>query len=466
MDTSLLDKAIVFAVKAHQGVERRGKDFPYIVHPMEAVSIAATMTGDQELLAAAALHDTVEDTDVTLDDIRREFGERVAKLVEEESDVFMEGVSEEASWHARKQASMERLSKASRDAKIVALSDKLSNARAIYRDFKEKGDAIWNIFHVKDVAEHEWHYRGLQRALHELAGTFAFTEFGQLVRDIFGEPKPERINMDDYEESGDGYTAISYNHKNGKTMMKLYAPFVPISEPHRELEVSWNLADKGLNIPHAHRLVTDGTRIGVEFERISPKKSFARAISQEPETLRRYAEEFARECKKLHAIPCDTKLFSPTENRFCAAITKLKEYSDEEKAKISAFIDSVPKATTCIHGDMHIGNIITNGEKNFWIDLSAFSYGNPLYDVGMLYFVSHTGDDELAQKLFHISAAQMLEVWTYFVPEYFGKEEPLASIDEKVKPFAALLMLMYYTWTGNPPAGMFELVKHSILEKF
>jgi uncharacterized protein (TIGR02172 family) len=249
-------------------------------------------------------------------------------------------------------------------------------------------------------------------------------------------------------------------------MMKLYAPFVPISEPHRELEVAWNLADKGLNIPHAHRLVTDGTRIGVEFGRISPKKSFARAISQEPETLRRYAEEFARECKKLHAIPCDTKLFSPTENRFRAAITKLKEYSDEEKAKISAFIDSVPKATTCIHGDMHIGNIITNGEKNFWIDLSAFSYGNPLYDVGMLYFVSHTGDDELAQKLFHISAAQMLEVWTYFVPEYFGKEEPLESIDEKVKPFAALLMLMYYTWTGNPPAGMFELVKHSILEKF
>ena len=417
MDTSLLDKAIVFAVKAHQGVERRGKDFPYIVHPMEAVSIAATMTGDQELLAAAALHDTVEDTDVTLDDIRREFGERVAKLVEEESDVFMEGVSEEASWHARKQASMERLSKASRDAKIVALSDKLSNARAIYRDFKEKGDAIWNIFHVKDVAEHEWHYRGLQRALHELAGTFAFTEFGQLVREIFGEPKPERIDMGDYEESGDGFTAISYNHKNGKTMMKLYAPFVPISEPHRELEVAWNL-------------------------------------------------EFARECKKLHAIPCDTKLFSPTENRFREAITKLKEYSDEEKAKISAFIDSVPKATTCIHGDMHIGNIITNGEKNFWIDLSAFSYGNPLYDVGMLYFVSHTGDDELAQKLFHISAAQMLEVWTYFVPEYFGKEEPLASIDEKVKPFAALLMLMYYTWTGNPPAGMFELVKHSILEKF
>ena len=82
MDTSILDKAIVFAVKAHQGVERKGKGFPYVVHPLESVAIAATMTSEQELLAAAALHDTVEDTQVTLKDIEREFGKRVAELVE------------------------------------------------------------------------------------------------------------------------------------------------------------------------------------------------------------------------------------------------------------------------------------------------------------------------------------------------------------------------------------------------
>ena len=64
LDTTLLDRAIIFAVRAHAGTERRGKGFPYIVHPMEAVEIVATMTRDQELLAAAALHDTVEDTDV------------------------------------------------------------------------------------------------------------------------------------------------------------------------------------------------------------------------------------------------------------------------------------------------------------------------------------------------------------------------------------------------------------------
>jgi myo-inositol-1(or 4)-monophosphatase len=186
MDTSVLDKAIVFAVKAHAGTERRGKGFPYIVHPLEAVEIVATMTTDQELLAAAALHDTVEDTSVTLDDIRREFGDRVAKLVEEESDVFMEGVSEADSWHERKQAAIDRLSRASLDAKMVALGDKLSNARIIYRDFVQKGDKLWSIFHVKDVKEHEWHYRGLASSLKELEGTFAYTEFTDLVEKIFG----------------------------------------------------------------------------------------------------------------------------------------------------------------------------------------------------------------------------------------------------------------------------------------
>ena len=134
LDTQLLDRAIIFAVKAHAGTERRGKGFPYIVHPMEAVSIVATLTTDQELLAAAALHDTVEDTDVTLDRIREEFGDRVASLVADESDTPVADLPEEKSWHARKQAAIDRLSRASRDAKIVALGDKLSNMRAIARD--------------------------------------------------------------------------------------------------------------------------------------------------------------------------------------------------------------------------------------------------------------------------------------------------------------------------------------------
>ena len=189
LDTQLLDRAIVFAVKAHAGTERRGKGFPYIVHPMEAMEIVATMTPDQELLAAAALHDTVEDTDVTIDQIRAEFGDRVASLVEAESDVMMEGVSEEDSWHSRKQAAIDRLARAPHDAKMVALGDKLSNMRAIARDYAMQGDKLWSLFHASDPKDHEWHYRGLADSLRELSGTFAFQEFESLIDQVFSHNK-------------------------------------------------------------------------------------------------------------------------------------------------------------------------------------------------------------------------------------------------------------------------------------
>ena len=121
IDSDLLDRAIVFAVNAHHNTERRGKGFPYIVHPLEAVEIVATITTDQELLAAAALHDTIEDTDVTIEQLRTLFGERVAQLVQDESDEFTAGVSEADSWHDRKKAAIERLAAAPYDAKIVAM---------------------------------------------------------------------------------------------------------------------------------------------------------------------------------------------------------------------------------------------------------------------------------------------------------------------------------------------------------
>lgn len=187
LDTALLDRAIIFAVKAHAGTERRGKGFPYIVHPMEAMEIVATITPDQELLAAAALHDVVEDTDVSADELRREFGDRIAALVVAESDVFEEGVSEEDSWHARKKAAIDRLARAPYEAKIVAMGDKLSNMRAIARDYAVKGDSLWNIFHAKDPKDHEWHYRGLADSLSDLKDTFAYKEFVSLIDQVFSK---------------------------------------------------------------------------------------------------------------------------------------------------------------------------------------------------------------------------------------------------------------------------------------
>ena len=186
MNTEIFDKAAVFAVKAHGNTERRGKNLPYVIHVFEAAEIVATITTDQELLAAALLHDVIEDTDYTRESIEAEFGKRVADLVASESDIVIEGASEEDSWHARKQAAIDRIAASSRDAKIVAMGDKLSNMRAIARDYDQIGDELWNKFHVTDKAEHAWHYRGLRDSLSQLSDTEAYREFAGLVEKIFG----------------------------------------------------------------------------------------------------------------------------------------------------------------------------------------------------------------------------------------------------------------------------------------
>ena len=76
----MINKAIAFAVKAHEGQPRKGTEIPYIFHPLEVGMIVSRITDDEEVIAAAVLHDTVEDCDtVTLDNIRKEFGDRVGR---------------------------------------------------------------------------------------------------------------------------------------------------------------------------------------------------------------------------------------------------------------------------------------------------------------------------------------------------------------------------------------------------
>ena len=190
LDTALVDAAIRFAVDAHAGTERRGKGFPYVLHVLEAAAIVASMSPDPELLAAAVLHDTVEDTDVTLEQIRAPFGARVAALVEAETDRLFAVEDESKTWRARKQAAIDRIAAAPLDAKRVALGDKLSNMRAIAMDYRRQGDALWTLFHAPGGrADHAWHYRGLAASLAELKDTDAYREFIGLIEEVFPPAK-------------------------------------------------------------------------------------------------------------------------------------------------------------------------------------------------------------------------------------------------------------------------------------
>ena len=183
----VFEKALSFALKAHEGQIRKREDIPFILHPCEAASIAATLTTDREILAAVLLHDTVEDTETTIDDVREALGDRVAELVAGETENQYEELSRSESWKRRKEESLEHL-KTTDDigVKIMWLSDKLSNMRSFCRQYLREGDAMWEHYHQKDKTQQKWYYDTIAELLKEFADTAAYKEYTTLMNIIFG----------------------------------------------------------------------------------------------------------------------------------------------------------------------------------------------------------------------------------------------------------------------------------------
>lgn len=189
IDTGVVDRAVRFAAEKHAGASRKGTEIPYIVHPMEAAAIVAGITDDQELIAAALLHDTLEDTDATYEEVLDLFGKRVADLVAGESEDKQEEKPAAETWKDRKQTTIDELKEAGYEAKLLVLADKLSNIRAMERDLEAKGAELWNRFNQKDPRMHAWYYGSIAEILAAdpaFKDTQACREYAERVRKVFG----------------------------------------------------------------------------------------------------------------------------------------------------------------------------------------------------------------------------------------------------------------------------------------
>ena len=184
----LVSEAIAFAAKAHDGMRRKKSGTPYILHPMEAAVIVGTMTDDQNLIAAAALHDVVEDAGITLEEIEEKFGKRVRELVQSETEDKRDHLPAAQTWHIRKEESLDVL-KNTEDLGVlmVWLGDKLANMRSFYQDWMVEGDAMWQRFNQKDVAEQAWYYRSILSLTQRLSDTSAWLEYKTLTELVFGK---------------------------------------------------------------------------------------------------------------------------------------------------------------------------------------------------------------------------------------------------------------------------------------
>ena len=181
---TLVSDAMIFAARAHDGMLRKGTSIPYIVHPAEVAAIAATLTDDPEILAAALLHDVMEDCGVSEAELAERFGARVAQLVKSETQERNGDPAE--TWLVRKQGAVERIGRGGREVKIIALSDKLSNMRAIHRDFDQYGEELFFRFHQHDKKLHAWYYRSCAALLKgELGDTKAWQELAEHIEYVF-----------------------------------------------------------------------------------------------------------------------------------------------------------------------------------------------------------------------------------------------------------------------------------------
>ena len=184
----LVSEAIAFAVKAHDGMRRKKGDAPYILHPMEAAAIVGTMTEDQNLIAAAVLHDVVEDAGITIEEIGEKFGERVKELVASETEDKREDMPPAESWKIRTEESLEILKNTDdMGVLMVWIGDKLSNMRSFYREWKTEGDAMWGKFNQNDVKEQAWYYCTIAKLTERLSETSAWIEYKTLTETVFGK---------------------------------------------------------------------------------------------------------------------------------------------------------------------------------------------------------------------------------------------------------------------------------------
>ncbi|MDA8227295.1 MAG: HD domain-containing protein [Desulfitobacterium hafniense] len=314
----MIEKAREIARNAHLGQKRKGTGVPYITHPMEVGDILQSVGCSPEVIAAGLLHDTIEDTNLTLADIEREFNLDVARIVK--------GCSEPHKclpWMVRKEYTLKLLKTASSSIRIVSLADKLQNIRSIKTDLLESGLDLWQRFNAgKDLQA--WYYFSLLDSLKPMDSDFAgyaetYLEFHLVVKEVFdlsyNPSYQDNCNLRYIENFGCRVQAIKINPlTSGEDFFKdfLRQYLIHLAKEKKDA-LLWRLGEEpGLN--------SEQLKSEVLYEPIYPVSSLAELYKPAPE-LGRKARESQGDFKNIFRdIP---KLFS---NKRCETLDIIAGY--------------------------------------------------------------------------------------------------------------------------------------------
>ena len=183
-------RAFLFAADKHSGQTRKASTIPYIAHLMGVTSLVLEFGGDEDMAIAALLHDVVEDCGglPILNEVRRRFGPRVAKIVDGCTDSFTDP---KPPWRERKETYLRHLKKADAETRLVSAADKLNNVRSILSDYREFGESIWARFNGgRDGTL--WYYRSLLEEFLRRTPNRLITELELAVRELEASVGPAR----------------------------------------------------------------------------------------------------------------------------------------------------------------------------------------------------------------------------------------------------------------------------------
>ena len=434
---NILEEAIIYATIMHQGKVRKFGNTPYIFHPLEVAQILSGMTDDKEVITAGILHDIVEDTDGTLEEIEKRFGKRVADLVSSESETDVPGVDWKESWNQRKEESLSVL-RNSEDigVKMLWLAEKLANIRSLSAIYSEKGDELWQDLNQSDSAMQLWYYKSIAEMVElSLNKTGAFKEYIKHINFIWPGTfdsekgryrKYREVSIDGCEVIGRGAKGEVYRY-NDELIIKVFNEKNTYHDVEQEIALSRKAFILGIPTAISFGIVSVKDRYGAMYELVDAK-TISRLIARSPRHVEHYAGIMADFAHKIHnTAVSDADGFPDASERLMDYIDFGIGCEDEELAsKCRKLVSALPVSTHLVHGDFHTNNIfLLNGEP-LLIDMDRVAKGHPIMEIGDLYYfyvVLGEDDPKVVEDFMGYSYQTAKAFFRSFMVQYLETED-------------------------------------------
>lgn len=289
----------------------------------------------------------------------------------------------------------------------------------------------------------------------------------------------KKITLDESKMMGRGANGAVYQYQND-SIVKVYFNSSALEEIEREKKYAREALILGLPTAISLGIVQVGDKFGLEYEFIK-SNTLSREIMEHPELLDTYIKKFALLGREVHAtertIGKKETTFLSMKDSYHNSIDKNGIFTEEQKVLVHEFINSIPDATTLLHGDFHTGNIMISGEELLMIDIADISYGHPIFDIAGSILTFKIVQTFFNQKnptditVIGLSIEKAAEAWDVFVREYFSdfgfSKEKIESIIEFSEVIAGLKVVITVEGVALPnKEAMLASVKDAVNKKF